>query len=193
MYLQSLCTISTLWLLDGLTQSPLEAVPVDLLWEGLEASLAGRQLLTLWEEGVQNSLCPFTTLWDGVSSLDFVGVSKHLLRAINQALLAVYGSLSDSSELLLVTPLVFSNLALAHLGGTLLIMGGSEVEVLLICDVYWSMLAASVFCCWKRLLVTALLSMMRPSSSGRHPVRFWSQMASSWTSTFPCVVCVDHQ
>ena len=39
---------------------------------------------------------------------------------------------SDSSELLLVTPLAFSDLALALLGGTLLVGGCSGVEVLLI-------------------------------------------------------------
>ena len=50
--LQSLYTISTLQLPDGLAQSPLEAVPLDLLWEGPEALLAGGQLLALWEEGV---------------------------------------------------------------------------------------------------------------------------------------------
>ena len=37
-------------------------VPLDLLWEGPEASLAGGQLLALWEEGVWNSLCLFTSL-----------------------------------------------------------------------------------------------------------------------------------
>ena len=41
-------------------QSPSEAVPLDLLWEGPEALLAGRQFVELWEEGVQNSLCLFT-------------------------------------------------------------------------------------------------------------------------------------
>ena len=114
---KSLCTISSLLLLDGLTQSPSEAVPLDLLWEGPEASLTGGQSVGLWEEGVQNSLCLFTgTPWDGVSSSDLVGVSNHLLRASNLALLAVCGSQSDSSELPLVTPLAFSNPALAHLG-----------------------------------------------------------------------------
>ena len=46
-------------LLDGLTQSPSEAVPLDLglLWEGPEALLAGGQSVVLWKEGVQNSLC----------------------------------------------------------------------------------------------------------------------------------------
>ena len=39
---------------------------------------------------------------------------------------------SDSSELPLVTPLAFSDLALALLGGTLLMGGCSGVEVLLI-------------------------------------------------------------
>ena len=59
-YLQSLCTISTVQLLHGITQSPSEAVPLDLLWEGPEALLAGGQLVALLEEGVQNSLCLFT-------------------------------------------------------------------------------------------------------------------------------------
>ena len=63
--------------------------------------------------------------------LDLVGVSNHLFRASNRAFLAVCGSQFDSFELLLVTPLAFSDLALARLGGTLL-MGGSGVEVLLI-------------------------------------------------------------
>ena len=48
-----------MWLHDGLTQSPSEAVQLGL-WEGPEASLADGQLVTLIEEGVQNSLCLFT-------------------------------------------------------------------------------------------------------------------------------------
>ena len=53
---------------------------------------------------------------------------------MNLALLAVCGSQSDSSELPLVTPLAFSDLALTCLEGVLLMMlGGSDVEVLLIC------------------------------------------------------------
>ena len=73
-------------LLDGLIQSPSEAVPQDLLWEGLEASLAGEQSVALWEEHVQKRLCLFTsTPCDGVSSSDLVGVSNHLLRASNLA------------------------------------------------------------------------------------------------------------
>ena len=103
------------WLLDGLTQSPSETVPLDLPQEDPEASLAGRQSVALWEEGVWNSLCLFTgTPWDGVSSSDLVGVSNRLFRPSNLVLLAVCGSQSDSSELLLVTPLAFSDLALAH-------------------------------------------------------------------------------
>ena len=43
---------------------------------------------------------------------------------MNLALLTVCSSQSDSSELLLVTPLAFSDLALPHLGGTLLMMLG---------------------------------------------------------------------
>ena len=48
-------------LLDGLTQSPSEAVPLylDLLWEGPEALLAGRQSVALWEEGVKKQSLPF--------------------------------------------------------------------------------------------------------------------------------------
>ena len=67
-----------------------------------------------------------------LSSSDLIGVLNHLLRASNHAFLAVCGSQFDSSELPLVTPLAFSDLALAHLGGTLLMGGGSGVEFLLI-------------------------------------------------------------
>ena len=103
--------------------------------------------MTLWEEGVQNSLCLFIgTPWDGVSSLDFIGVLNRLLRASNLAFLAVCGSQSESSELPLMTPLAFSDLALAHLGGTLLILGWSGVEVLLTCALHWSLFAARAFC-----------------------------------------------
>ena len=64
-------------------------------------------------------VCFFTgTPCEGASSLDFVGVSNHLLRASNRAFFAVCGSQSDSSKLLLVTPLEFSDLALARLGGS---------------------------------------------------------------------------
>ena len=56
-------------------------------------------------------------------SSDLVGVSNRLLRVSNLALLAVCGSQSVFSELPLVTPLAFSDLALAHLRGTLLILG----------------------------------------------------------------------
>ena len=38
-------------LFDSLTQLPSEAVQVNLLWEGPEALLVGRQLVALWEEG----------------------------------------------------------------------------------------------------------------------------------------------
>ena len=82
--------------------------------------------------------------------------SNCLLRTSNHAFLAVCGSQSDSSELLLVTPLAFSDLALARLGGTLLILGGSGVEVLLICILHWSLFAAKVLCWLCKLLVTAL-------------------------------------
>ena len=59
-YLESLCTISRVWLLDSFAQSPSEAMPLDLLLEGPKALLAGRQLVALWEEGVWNSLCLYT-------------------------------------------------------------------------------------------------------------------------------------
>ena len=122
-------------------------MPLDLLWRGPGASLLDNQSVALWEEGVQNSLCLFTgTPCDGVSSSDFVGVSNHLLRASNLAFLAVCSSQSDSSELPLVIPLAFSDLALARLEGTLLILGGSGVEVLLIYALHWSLFAAKVLC-----------------------------------------------
>ena len=136
-------------LLDGLAQSPSEAGPLDLhlLWEGPEVSLVDGQSVALWKEGLRNSLCLLSgTLCDGVSSSDFAGVSNRLLRASNLTFLAVCGSQSDSSELLLVTPLALSDLALVHLGGTLLILGGSGVEVLLICALHWSLFAAKVLC-----------------------------------------------
>ena len=58
--IKSLCTISTLrlvFLLDGLTQSPSEAVPFNL-WEGpgVRYSLDG-QSVALWEEVCRKSLC----------------------------------------------------------------------------------------------------------------------------------------
>ena len=114
------------------------------------------QSVALSEDVVWNSLCLFTAPCNGLSSLDLVGVSNHLLRALNWALLAVWGSQSDSSELPLVTPLTFSDLALSHLGGTLLILGGSSVEVLLIWILHWSLFAANVLCWLSKLLVTAL-------------------------------------
>ena len=73
------------------------------------------------------------------------------------ALLAVCGLQSESSELLLVKPLAFSNLALARLEGTfLIVLGGSGVEVLLICALHWSLLVARAFCWLSKLFVTAL-------------------------------------
>ena len=119
------------------TQSPSEDIlPLFLLGGSIEPLLAGRQFVALWE-GVQNSLCLFiATPCDGPFSSVLGGVSNCLLRAWNRALLAVgHDSLSlweGSSELLLVTPLAFSDLALGLLG-TLLILGGcSGVEVFLI-------------------------------------------------------------
>ena len=128
-----------------------------LHWEGPGELLADGQSVALWEEDVQKCLCLFTgTLCEGASSSDFVGVSNHLFRASNRAFLAVCGSQSDSSELLLVTPLAFSDLALAHLRGALLVLGGSGVEVLLICMLHWSLFAAKVLCWLSKLLVTVL-------------------------------------
>ena len=144
------------FLRDGLAQSPSEAVPLDLSEGPGVQFLVDGQSVALWEKDVQKSLCLFTGLCDGLSSLDLVGVSNHLLRASNCAFLAVCGSQSDSSELLLVTPLAFSDLALAHLRGTLLMLGGSGVEVLLICTLHWSLFAAKVLCWLSKLLVTAL-------------------------------------
>ena len=134
--IKSLCTISTLQLvflgMMVFTQSPSEAVP-GLLWEGpgVRYSLDG-QSVALWEEVVWKSLCLLTVPCEELSSSDLVGVSNRLLRASNRAFLDVCGSQSDSSELLLVTPLSFSDLALAHLGGTLLLGGSSGVELLMI-------------------------------------------------------------
>ena len=92
--IKSLCTISTMWLVflrDGLGQSPSEAVPLDL-WEGpgVQYSL-DRQFVALWEEVVRKSLCLFTVLCNGPSSLDFVGVLNCLFRASNHAFLDVCG------------------------------------------------------------------------------------------------------
>ena len=117
--IKNLCTISTMrlvFLLDGLAQSPSQAVPFNL-WEGpgVQYSLDG-QSVALWEEVFWKSLCLLTVPWDWLSSSDFVGVSNCLFRAWNQAILDVCGSQSTSSELLLVTPLAFSNLALAVSG-----------------------------------------------------------------------------
>ena len=120
----------------------------DTLWTG-----------NLWHFGrivFLKSLCLLDVPWDWLSSSDFVGVSNRIFRAWNQAILDVCGSLSDSSELPLVTPLAFSDLALALLGGTLLVGGCSDVEVLLIWILHWSLLAAIAFCWLSKLLVTAL-------------------------------------
>ena len=133
--IKSLCTISTLrlvFLRDGLAQSPSGAVPFNLQeGPGVRYSLDG-QSVALWEEVFWKSLCLLIVPWDGLSSSDLVGVSNRLFKAWNRAILDVCGSQSDSSELPLVTPLAFSDLALAHLGGTLLMGGCSGVEVLLI-------------------------------------------------------------
>ena len=143
------------FLCDGLAQSPSEAMPLDLReGPGVQFPM-DRQSVALWEEDVRKSLCLFTGPCSGFSSSDF-GVSNCLLRASNRAFLAVRGSQSDSSELPLVTPLAFSDLALACLGGTLFILGGSGVEVLLICMLHWSLFAAKVLCWLSKLLVTAL-------------------------------------
>ena len=142
---------------DGLTQSPSEAVPFGLLCEGpgVRYSLDG-QSVALWEEVVRKSLCLLTVPCEGLCSSDLVDVSNCLLRASNRAFLDVCGSQSDSSELPLVTPLTFSDLALACLGGTLLLGGFSGVELLMICMLHWSLLAAMAFCWLSKLLVTAL-------------------------------------
>ena len=63
--IKSLCTISTMQLVflhDGLTQSPSEAVPFGL-WEGpgVQYCLDG-QSVALREEVVQKSLCLLTVL-----------------------------------------------------------------------------------------------------------------------------------
>ena len=157
--IKSLCKIYTMWLvflLDGLTQSSSEAVPFNL-WEGpgVWHSL-DMQSVALWEEVFQKSLCLLTVSWDWLSSSDLVGVSNHLFRAWNRAILDVCGSQSDSSELPLVTPFAFSDLALACLGGTLLMGGCWGVEVLLIWKLHWSLLVAMAFCWSSKLLVTAL-------------------------------------
>ena len=58
--IKSLCTISTLrlvFLLDGLAQSPSEAVPFNLQeGPGVQYSL-DRQSVALWEEVFRKSLC----------------------------------------------------------------------------------------------------------------------------------------
>ena len=104
-----------LWV-DGLAQSPSEAVPFNLReGPGVRYSLDG-QSVALLEEVFWKSLCLLNVPWDGLSSLDLLGVSNCLFKAWNRAILDVCGLQSDSSELPLVTPLAFSNLALAHLG-----------------------------------------------------------------------------
>ena len=157
--IKSLCTISTLrlvFLLDGLAQSPSEAVPFNLReGPGVRYSLDG-QSVPLWEEVFRKSLCLLNVPWDWLSSSDFVGVSNRIFKAWNRAILDVCGSLSDSSQLPLVTPFAFSDLALALLGGTLLMGGCSGIEVLLIWMLHWSLLAAIAFCWSSKLLVTAL-------------------------------------
>ena len=54
--IKSLCTISTMRLVflhDGLTQSPSEAMPLDLHWEGPGVQLlVDGQSVALWEEDV---------------------------------------------------------------------------------------------------------------------------------------------
>ena len=63
--IKSLCTISTMrlvFLLDGLAQSPSEAVPLGLR-EGLGVRYSlDRQSVALWEEVVRKSLCILTVL-----------------------------------------------------------------------------------------------------------------------------------
>ena len=53
---RSLCSISTVQLVflrDGLTQSPSEAVPLDLCWDGPGVQLLmDEQSVALWEEDV---------------------------------------------------------------------------------------------------------------------------------------------
>ena len=149
-------TVAGLLLLDGLTQSPSEAVPFNLQeGPGVWYSLDG-QSVALWEEVFLKSLCLLNVPWDGLSSSDLVGVSNCLFKAWNRAILDVCGSQSDSSELPIVTPLAFSNLALARLGGTLLMGGCSGVEVLFIWILHWSLLAAIAICWFSKLLVTTL-------------------------------------
>ena len=122
---------------------------------GVQYSLDG-QSVALWEDVFLKSLCLLNVPWAWLSSSDFVGVSNRIFKAWNRAILDVCGSLSDSSELPLVTALAFSYLALALLGGTLLMGGCSGVEVLLIWILHWSLLAAIAFCWLSKLLVTAL-------------------------------------
>ena len=150
------------WMLLAVwSQSPSEEVPLYVLGRVLWAMLTGGQSVALWEEGVRNSLCLFTaTLCDGPLSSVLGGVSNRLFKAWKQAWLAVCGSLlslwEDSSELLPVTPLAFSDLALDHLGGNFALpLGGSGVDVL-ICWFTSAFWLASWTCCCSRCLVTAL-------------------------------------
>ena len=69
-----------LWL-DGLAQSPSEAVPFNHQeGRGVRYSLDG-QSVALWEEVFWKSLCLLSVPSDGLSSSDFVGVSNHLFKA----------------------------------------------------------------------------------------------------------------
>ena len=118
----------------------------------------GSGLLQASQEGAWEH-CHF---WEGVlvlegnslarltaSSLDDVDVDvllNRLLRAKNLAFLGFSQSLS--SELLLVVPLVISNLALACLGNALILGGGgSGVKVFRIWLIHLSLLAATSCCC----------------------------------------------
>ena len=149
--IKSLCTLSTLRLVffgRMVSLSHLQrTVPFGLIGGVLEYDTLWTG--SLWHFGrrlFRKSLCLLTVPCEGLSSSDLVGVSNRLLRASNRAFLDVCGSQSDSSELLLLTPLTFSDLALAHLGGVLLLGGCSGMELLLICILHWSLLAAMAFC-----------------------------------------------
>ena len=157
--IKSLCTISTLrlvflaWWSRSVTfrGCAIQSLGGPGVWYSLDG-----QSVALWEDVFRKSLCLLNVPWDWLSSSDFVGVSNHIFKAWNRAILDVCGSQSDSSELPLVTPLAFSNLALALLGGTLLMGGCSGIEVLLIFMLHWSLFAAIAFCWFSKLLVTTL-------------------------------------
>ena len=88
------------------------------------------------------------------------GVSNRLFSAWKRAWLDVRGSLQslweDSSELLLVTPLAFPDLALDRLGNIIaLLLGGSGVDDL-ICWFTSAFWLASWTCCFNKCLVTGL-------------------------------------